>query len=70
MRIFGLACGLLLAVSVLGGCSRARFSEASPSVRSFHDNGGVGDTYVGFDLGFVLENDDPHVPGLPRVVER
>ena len=46
------------------GCTHYRFSEASPSVRSFTDNERTSDYYVGFDLNFIVEQDTPHVPGL------
>ena len=59
----------VLAVLLIGavtGCSNARFNSVGPSVRSFNEDGGLAEQYVGFDLDFTLEQDTPHVPGLQR----
>ncbi len=61
-----LLCSLMLFGAGAGGCGNARFDSAGPSVRSFHDNGGIATQYVGIDLAFTVEQDDPHVPGLQR----
>lgn len=67
-RSKGVWLGGVVALVFVGGCSSARFTDASPSVRTFSDSGvtRTSDYYVGIDLGFVLPQDTPHVPGLPR----
>jgi hypothetical protein len=49
-----------------GGCSNAAYQGADFTARSFNeDPTGLHDTYLGFDLNFTLQTDEPHVPPRP-----
>ena len=56
----------LLGLACFSGCQHAIYTGVGPSARSFYEDPDFRQTYIGFDLNFVLDDPAPHVPAIVR----